>query len=138
MEWAFLWIFGSMMTILIYINIKFDWFGRLVEIFKQLLRPTRDVPRGLDYEYIDRLEYELRMGQYDPGPEPEPRGLEDARPAFWGAEEIRAWGEAEPIRKIDCTRRDPAPKMPETPRPQTDLKMSRNDLNALRSRLPKL
>lgn len=137
MDWVFLWIFGSMITILIFINIRFNWFGRLVEIFKRILQPTRG-PRGLDYEYIDRLEYELRVGKYDPGPEPEPRQLEDASPAFWGTEEISAWGSATPIRKIDYTKRDPAPRLPEPPRPQTELKMSRTDLDALRRRLPKL
>lgn len=106
--------------------------------------------RPADRAKIRRMERELGMV---PEPEEEHRcgrggigcGVGCSAPAVRDSVEDRsdiyAWGSPSPIRSViypQPQRQDPAPRLPDPPRPQTELRMSRNDLNALRRRLPKL
>lgn len=104
--------------------------------------------RPADCAEIRRMERELGLG---PEPEKEHRcgrggigcGVGCSAPAVRDSVEDRSdgiysWGSPSPIRAINYPRPDPAPRLPDPPRPQTELRMSRNDLNALRRRLPKL
>lgn len=81
--------------------------------------PKREEPGRVDYDKIRRLERELGVGQ-NPADAPALPHPEDDR---W--EELRAWGQEAPVRRIDYRHRrrpDPKPRPPDQANPQTELK----------------
>lgn len=103
---AFLFLIGSIAVARGWVDS--GWRAIKAGVHRILKGPEKALP---DYAKIRRMEIELGMM-----PEPEESLLEAAEGRD-GAEEIRSWGEVAPLRRID-----PAPKMPDPPRPQIDRK----------------
>ncbi len=106
---------------------------------KNALRPGGGQPAAgkPDYAKIAKLEDELGIGKQLEIPEPPATPLQGETGRLYGAwigvepedpteylGEIYAWGRRDPVRKIDYRKRpkDPAPKLPDPPDPQPEIK----------------